>query len=127
MLAYISKFVDKVKEYNKKKEIERENRRQQEFSAKYYDFWNYRGRVYGASKFQKRFGDTLVTYTEFFISRSSGPDEQVSLHGYDLPIANGQEVMVVYGGSALENGGQIVLYINLALGKKLDFKKILQE
>ena len=96
-------------------QAEQEQRRAERF----LDFFYYRGIVYGASKYQKRDGNTIFPVTEFFLKRADKADEQIEIWRYDLPIANGQEVAVVYGRVKGEKTGHPVVYCNYAIQKSI--------
>jgi len=126
LIDRIPDFLEIVREKKRmedlRREEERKRREQEELNKSYYKFWHYRGTVYGAKKYKKRSGDTVRIVTEFFLQRSKG-DEHVVLDGYDLPIANGQDVCVVYGCGSGENRGRVIQYINLSMRKSIGLEE----
>jgi hypothetical protein len=95
-------------EFDKKVEIEAALRLQERF----LEFWYYRGIAYGCNKYQKRAGDSIFPVVEFFLKRNDQSDAEIKIWRYDLPIANGQEVAVIYGRKKGEETGYPIVYCN---------------
>jgi hypothetical protein len=81
-------------------------------AKRYFDFWFYRGIVYGGQKYWDGNGQSKWRVIQFFLQRKDKADEEIKLHRYDLPIANGQEVAVIYSRLKGQKSGFAVVYCN---------------
>lgn len=110
---HFPKAIERAK--TKKVEFEQkvEHEAEQRLKERFLEFWYYRGLVYGLAKRQERSGDYIFPVAEFFLKRSGQPDKDIEIWRYDLPIANGQDVAVIYGRrKGEETGFPIVFYNN---------------
>ncbi len=60
----------------RKRKLEEEERKK-----RYFNFWSYKGTVYGLHKYQERSYDTVYPVTEFYISNPKRGDEHIKAEG----------------------------------------------
>ncbi|WP_041798163.1 hypothetical protein [Rhodopseudomonas palustris] len=85
-------------------------------------FFHYKGTVYGGAIRREKSGNAIYKVTSFFLQRGGNlSDTEITLWGYQVPIANGQEVAVVYGKANNKDSGPPLFYYNYNLRKGIKF------
>jgi hypothetical protein len=86
-------------------------------AERFFDFFYFRGTAYGASKGHQRNDDVIYPVLEFFLKREGRADEHIKIVGYDLPIANGHNIAVVYGRLKGAPNGKAIAFCNYPMQK----------
>jgi hypothetical protein len=112
-----------ILEYERKRAEEQLRRK----AKRFYEFWHYRGIVYAGEKYWDSNNHRRWMVIKFFLQRKEKADQEVIITKYDLPIANGQEVAVVYSRLKGEKLGYPVVYCNFNIRKNISLNDAIRD
>ena len=123
--GFISKVLSYLKQQREKRKVkaakfaaeqERRNAEYEEIERRksYFEFWRYRGKVYGIKKSRYTEGDYSYARTEFYLDITGHKEQRVIVDKCNLAIANGHDVIVTYARGASQKTGYCVRVQNVS-------------